>query len=44
MYGYAGGQEEGLRAVARGVGDGKGGNHMHLKGLKQAPVNLWQGK
>ncbi|KAJ1484317.1 hypothetical protein T484DRAFT_1894507 [Baffinella frigidus] len=44
VYGWGGGQEEGLRAVARGVGDGKGPNHIQVRGLKQAPVNLWQGK
>jgi hypothetical protein len=44
VYGWIGGQEEGLRVLARGVGDGKGANHVQLRGLKQAPVHLWQGK
>jgi len=44
VYGNIMGAEEGLRAVAHGVGGGKGGNRMNARGLKGAPVNLWLGK
>ena len=44
VYGNIMGAEEGLRAVAHGVGGGKGGNRINARGLKGAPVNLWLGK
>mmetsp|Transcript_11702 Transcript_11702/g.18364 ORF Transcript_11702/g.18364 Transcript_11702/m.18364 type:complete len:294 (+) Transcript_11702:741-1622(+) len=44
VYGQIGGQAEGLRAVAQDVGMGRSMNKMNRKGLKGAPMGLWQGK
>ena len=44
VYGNIMGAEEGLRAVAHGVGGGKGANRINGRGLKGAPVNIWLGK
>jgi len=38
------GTEEGLRAVTYGVGAGKGGNWLQVRGLKGAPVNDMYGR
>ncbi len=44
VYGNIMGAEEGLRAVAHGVGAGKAANRLHARGLKGTPVNAWLGK
>jgi len=44
VYGNIMGAEEGLRAVAYGVGAGKGGNRLQARGLKGAPVNDMLGR
>jgi hypothetical protein len=44
VYGNIGGAREGLVAVARGVGNGKAVNAVNRRGLKCAPVGLWEGK
>ncbi len=44
MYGTIGGEAEGLREVAKGVGGGKGLNRVNRRALRGAPVGLWMGK